>query len=418
VLVYLWFHLVSMNAPQMTPEELASRTALIHSTFTPSAPVKNPDLFAGRKEQIDRVFGAVFSPGQHAVIYGERGVGKSSLATIIYDVVILSGRSSYVPARVNCSRGITFAEIWREIFKQLPVTRSGETIDLSENFPDNPTSEEIRGLLSQLDNPAIIVIDEFDRVDQDTTAVQMSDTIKTISDRALPVTLVIVGVATALNELIEEHESVVRSLVQVEMQRMSIPELLETIDKGLTKVELQMPDFIRRRIAILSQGLPHNTHLLAKQAALSAVKDGRLDINEADYRQAVRDAVLDKAESLGKIYKSSTYSPKENIFAQVLLACALAADKSGVFSAKDVRIPLSLIGKQTYGIQAYIRHLDKFSTERGPILHKGGVKRRFQYRFVEPLMQPYVILKGLADGLVTEDQLTSLNFSNEPELPL
>ena len=405
------------NSPLMTAEERARRIALIHTTFTESAPVSNYDLFAGRRDQIDRVFGAVFSPGQHAVIYGERGVGKSSLATIIYDAVILAGQHNFIPAKVNCSKGITFPEIWREVFKQLPVVRGEETLDLSEQLSNNPTSEEIRGLVAQLDNPAIIVIDEFDRVDQD-VATQMSDTIKTLSDRALPVTLVIVGVASALNELIEEHESVVRNLVQVEMQRMSLSELLETIEKGLNKTELIMPSLLRHRIATLSQGLPHNTHLLAKQAALSAVRDGRIEIGESDYKNAISEAVLDKTESLGKIYNAATYSPKKNLFALVLLACALAADKAGVFSAKDVRIPLSVIGKQPYEIQAYISHLDKFSTERGPILHKGGFKRRFQYRFIEPLMQPYVVLKGLADGLVTEEQLTLLNSSTDFQLPL
>lgn len=352
------------------------------------------------------------------MIYGERGVGKSSLATIIYDVVILAGEHSFVPAKIGCDRGITFAEMWREILKQLPVVRGDETLDLSELLSDNPTSEEIRGLLTHLDNPAIIVIDEFDRVDQD-VATQMSDTIKTVSDRALPVTLVIVGVASALNELMEEHESVVRNLIQVEMRRMSESELLETIDKGLSKADLQMPDILRKRIATLSQGLPHNTHLLCKMAALSAVKMERTDLSEVDYRQAIRDAVIDKSESLGKVYKTATYSPKENIFAQVLLACALAADKAGVFSAKDVRVPLSAIGKQDYEIQAYIRHLDKFSSEaRGPVLHKGGVKRRFQYSFVEPLMQPYVILRGLSEGLITEEQITGLESSSEQEPPV
>ena len=34
--------------------------------------------------------------------------------------------------------------------------------------------------------------------------------------------------------------------------------------------------------------------------------------------------------------------------------------------------------------------------------------RRFQYRFIEPMMQPYVLMKGLSDGLVTEDQLNVL----------
>jgi Cdc6-like AAA superfamily ATPase len=388
----------------MTGEERSRRIALVHGAFTPNAPVNGLDVFAGRQEQIDRVFGAVFSRGQHAAIYGERGVGKTSLANIIYDVVIAAGQHNFIPARVNCSHGITFAEIWREIFKQLPITRDGDTFKLDDEVPDNPNSEEIRGLLEHLDNPAIIVIDEFDRVDQ-ITATLMADTIKTISDRATDATLVVVGVAETLDELIEEHASVVRALVQVEMKRMSFDELLETIAKGLIKADMSMPEPIRLRIATLSQGLPHNTHLLAKHAALAAVRDGRTEVNESDYKHAIQEAVTDKLQTLGKVYQQATYSPKKNIFAQVLLACALAADKSGVFSAKDVRDPLRRITKENYEIQAYIRHLDKFSQSRGPVLKKGGMKRRFQYKFVEPLMQPYVVMKGLSEGLITEEQL-------------
>jgi Cdc6-like AAA superfamily ATPase len=401
---------VTQNNPQMTGDEKVRRIALIHSAFTPNAPINSLEVFAGRQAQIERVFGAVFSPGQHAAIYGERGVGKTSLANIIYDVVISAGKHNFIPARVNCSRGITFAEIWRQVFKQLPITRDDDSYFLDEQVSDNPNSEEIRGLLEELDNPAIIVIDEFDRVDQ-ITATLMADTIKTLSDRAVDVTLAVVGVAETLNELIEEHASVVRALVQVEMKRMSFDEMLETIQKGLVKAEMFMPELIRLRIATLSQGLPHNTHLLAKHAALSAVKNGRTDIDEADYRQAVREAVTDKLQTLGKVYQQATYSPKKNIFAQVLLACALAADKSGVFSAKDVRDPLRRITKGEYEIQAYIRHLDQFSQSRGPVLKKGGMKRRFQYKFTEPLMQPYVVMKGLSDGLISEEQL------NVPPVP-
>jgi len=60
--------------------------------------------------------------------------------------------------------------------------------------------------------------------------------------------------------------------------------------------------------------------------------------------------------------------------------------------------------------EAYIRHLDKFSRpERGPVLKKEGQKRKFQYGFVEPMMQPYVLMKGLTDGEITEEQLSVLS---------
>jgi KAP family P-loop domain. len=318
-------------------------------------------------------------------------------------VVVGTGQHTFIPARVNCSQGITFDAIWREVFKQLPITREGETYHIDELVASSPNSEEIRGLLEQLDNPSIIVIDEFDRVDA-TVAALMADTLKTLSDRATETTLVIAGVADSIDQLIEEHESVNRALVQVQMPRMSIEELLETIDKGLTKAAMAMPDSLKSRIASLSQGLPHYTHLLAKLAALAALKNDRLEVNQSDYDAAIGEAVADKTQTLGKSYQKATHSPKKNIFAQVLLACALAADRSGYFSAKNVRDPLRMITNQDYDIQAYTRHLNQFSQEsRGPILKKEGITRRFQYKFIEPLMQPYVVMRGLADRLISEE---------------
>ncbi|HXP67878.1 MAG TPA: ATP-binding protein [Candidatus Dormibacteraeota bacterium] len=400
------------EAPVMPREEKSRRISLIHRAFTPNAPVGGLDVFAGRKEQMERAFAAVFSPGEHAVVYGERGVGKSSLANIIYDVVIEAGESNFIPAKVNCSSGMSFTEIWREVFKQMPITRDGDTFHLDEDVPDDPNSEQIRGLLVQLDNPSIIVIDEFDRVDE-TTATRMADTIKTLSDRGTDTTLVIVGVAESLDQLIREHESITRNLVQIHMPRMDRTELLETIEKGLAKAEMSMPDEIRIRIAGLSQGLPHYVHVLAKNAALAAVRDGRTNVSDNDYKLAIQEAVRDKGETLGRAYQKATHSPKKNNFPQVLLACAMAAGKSGFFNAKDVREPLrTVMHDDSLDIQAYIRHLGKFCDgSRGPVLKKEGSIRRFQYKFSDPLMQPYVALKGLADGLITDDQLEQAQFS-------
>ena len=40
--------------------------------------------------------------------------------------------------------------------------------------------------------------------------------------------------------------------------------------------------------------------------------------------------------------------------------------------------------------------------QRGPILSKKGQPRRYRYRFANPLMQPYVTMRGLASGLITQ----------------
>src|SRR3990172_1785987 len=50
--------------------------------FRPYAPIELPDFFAGRLEQIERLNSEIGAPGRHVAIYGERGVGKTSLAQL------------------------------------------------------------------------------------------------------------------------------------------------------------------------------------------------------------------------------------------------------------------------------------------------------------------------------------------------
>jgi hypothetical protein len=39
------------------------------------------------------------------------------------------------------------------------------------------------------------------------------------------------------------------------------------------------------------------------------------------------------------------------------------------------------------------------------MLQKRGEPRRFRYRFVNPLLQPYVVMKALSEGLVRQRDL-------------
>ena len=395
---------------ELSREDKYRLRAAVLLTFTPGKPVSNLDLLAGREKQISKVLEAVLSPGQHAAIYGERGVGKSSLANLIYDMVSATGKNVFIPVQINCSTMVSFNEIWREIFKQIQLHTSSGEATLDEQVPDTPNSEDIRHIFTQVGSPTIVVMDEFDRVD-DLVSVAMSDTIKTLSDRGTDTTLVLVGVADSVEQLIAEHQSVDRALLQIPMPRMSRDELIAIVTKGMTRLpELSIEPGLDRRIAEISKGLPHFTHLLAKHAALSAIDEGRRMITQKDYESALKSATEDKSQSLGQAYLKATHSAKESIFEQVLLACALATDERGIFGAKHVRKHLAQIMKKPIKMEAYIRHLDKFSRpERGPVLKKEGQKRKFQYSFVEPMMQPYVLMKGLTEGKITEEQLSVLS---------
>ncbi len=67
----------------MTEEDWQVLWGDVNEAFSPGAPVQERDLFAGRIEQLRALVDSVQQRGRHAIVFGERGVGKTSLANIL-----------------------------------------------------------------------------------------------------------------------------------------------------------------------------------------------------------------------------------------------------------------------------------------------------------------------------------------------
>src|SRR6185437_5238789 len=59
--------------PRSQPDWFKKRME-IANLFSPTQPVREADLFVGRTHQIQQVTEGILQAGQHAVVYGERGV--------------------------------------------------------------------------------------------------------------------------------------------------------------------------------------------------------------------------------------------------------------------------------------------------------------------------------------------------------
>lgn len=159
-------------------------------------------------------------------------------------------------------------------------------------------------------------------------------------------------------------------------------------------------------IVLLSQGLPHYTHVLGKSATTKAILPSRWNITLADVHDSINMAIDDTQQKIQAAYQTATASSrKDTLFKQVLLACALAeVDHLGYFASSDVRRPLNQITGRDYDIPNFSPHLDKFcSADRGNVLEKSGTQRRFRFRFANPLLQPFVIMRGISDKMLTGD---------------
>jgi len=384
--------------------------------FSPSAPIDKRSLFAGRELQIRAVIDAINQKGQHAIIYGERGVGKTSLANVLASFLDKQPAPIVAP-RVQCDALDTFPTVWRKVFDRIELTRSvtrfrfasdaiQETFKATELVGgDDISPDDVRRALTVLSKSAlpIVIIDEFDRLPADRRR-PFADTIKTLSDHAVPATVVLVGVAENVEALVEEHRSVERALVQVRMPRMSRDEIARIVTTGLEKLGMAIRPDALERLVVLSQGLPHYTHLVSLYAAREAAGARTLEVSVGHVNGAIDKAVTGAQESIASLWHQATRSArKDNLFADVLLACALAeTDRQGTFAAQDVRPRLREIAGKPYTIASFAQHLEEFcSSRRGPVLQRTGAKRSFRYRFVNPLMQPYAIMQGYRSRRIT-----------------
>ena len=376
--------------------------------FSPGAPIDEDELFAGRKPQLAKIIEAVFQRGQHAIVYGERGVGKTSLAKT-FSIKLIGPTRSLSATIVNCDPSDDYNSLWRKVFRDLQLNDR----NLADLYTGNITPDDVRRELSNfsLNTLPIIILDEFDKLNDATARALVANTIKTLSDHSVRATIVLVGVARSVTDLVHDHESIVRALLQVHMPRMGMAELAEIIDKRLPRVGMTMSDSVKFDITALSRGLPHYTHLLGQVAARRAIQEHSLTINEEHLEQAQRDSLERVDQTTRETYHRATHSARSsNIYKEVLLACALAeVDELGFFPARAVQAPLTLVMGKPYDTAMFGQHLKILcGQDRGAILEQTGTPRRFRYRFVEPLMQPYIIMRGIASGLITRQNLTDL----------
>jgi len=344
------------------------------------------------------------------------------MSNVLADFLQGAGQQIVAP-RVVCDTSDSYSTLWRRIFAQIRITSSKtlsiglkpeekqEAVSLADQLPEEISPDVVRTAVADIAHNCllIMIIDEFDRFADSHQTRLFADTVEILSDYAIGATIVMVGVADAVDQLIEGHESVLRNLVQIPLPRMSLDELQEIVTGRLPQIGLGITDGALEKICLLSRGLPHYTHLISQYAAWEAIESGNPRIEEFHVGKATKSAIDNSQQTIQSDYHLATMSPrKDSLYAQVLLACALAeCDDFGYFAAADVRNPMSSIMGREYDIPSFSRHLKTFCGEsRGKFLQEIGQKYQRRFRFRNPLAQPYVVLRGIAEGLVSLSQVT------------
>jgi len=180
------------------------------SLVSPARPIQSIEYLHGRAIELERIRRALFAPGRHIFIYGDRGIGKSSLAAAAA-AQVQSSDSPYID--VSCSTDSTFRSVIANIGTQairlsrIYKTKKTQSTGLelrflrasaSEEVTENDLYEVIRSVGGAVEilrevalvhsNRPVVVLDEFDRLVDDRERGLFSDLVKQLGDKKINVT--------------------------------------------------------------------------------------------------------------------------------------------------------------------------------------------------------------------------------------
>ncbi|WP_458094200.1 AAA family ATPase [Roseomonas sp. WA12] len=314
----------------------------LQRSLSPSTPIRNADYLRGREKNLEQVRRAFVQPGRQVFIYGDRGVGKTSLALT---AALEHDRSYHEPLILNC-RGAFFA-IMRDLINRLAekglfLTKDAKAVDFSlagvlglkrgttkeeGRAPELKTLNEVVEGLKQVCRIGradhVVVFDEFELVDTADDRKLFGDLIKALSDQQVPLKAIFCGIGESVAGLLDNHPSAPRYLSSVELSRLSYSARLEIMDGVQAAFGIEIEHNTRYRIALISDGFPHYIHLICEKL-LWSILDDPLIIGQstvAHYKLAVAGAVEDAQPYLKSLYEKAV-KKYERDYAQVLWAAA------------------------------------------------------------------------------------------------
>lgn len=368
--------------------------------------------FFGREDEAARLVSVINSPGQHILVYGDRGVGKTSLAKTTCKVLLQGLQQGYFFEK-SCDSNDTFASIFEAplesvgidfsfvestkthneggdagvsvSFVKANVSSKRETKTTSSTIikPDSPS-----WVASQLkDISGVFLIDEADSIQSNEDKKKIAELIKLLSDCNSPFKLVVVGIAKTGEELTAGHPSVERCLKEVLLQRMCNDDLKKIVLNGMRNLNLIPDDYVVNKIVDISAGYPHFTHLVCLKCGEHAISNNERHVNKETLKVGLSEAVKDSEGALQRMFESTLRAlnkPKE----YKLLLLTAAYCKTPEFRSAELREKINKKFNVELDSQSLSRRLTLLTKgSNTTILYKPA---RGCFQFTDPRMPSFL----------------------------
>ena len=406
-------------------------SALRTQFFSPGPPIDTEEQLKGREKPLAQIKRNLDSLGRQIFIFGDRGVGKTSLART---AAFHAPGYKFDPVYVGCDRQGTFFQLAAAIIDELAgrMDQSSEKtnstkmtllakvlgLEISETsnrvYPEFSSLSQfvqaLKALTQDAEKPPIVIIDELERFTNEHDKSLLADLIKRVSDDKIRVSFIICGIASSLTELIGIHPSAERSFSPIELKPLHHNNLWEIIESAASAFEVKIPSGITQRIGLISDGFPYYTQLIGEQLFWVMYEDEQdiYECNKAHFQLAIDRAVEEALFTLREKYDKATLKYKNtDEFKYVLWSWVahptLSRQVADVYNRSYLPLAdILLIDKVMTAHEFSSRSWYLTQESHGSILFSRGAG---WYEFSEKMMRGYVRLKAKSEGFDIEEDI-------------
>lgn len=390
--------------------------------FTPAQPISKPEHLHGRDGKLKTIDRALGSPGKHVFIYGDRGIGKTSLAKTAFQVRCPT--APRIPI-VACDNGANFAQLVGSICRQLvevfhPNSGDIRNVGATPPFPHensvktvNDAVEAIRASAPRENGPYPIILDEFDQLSSTEDKKYVADLIKQLSDQSMNVRFIICGIGHSLEELIGVHLSTDRYLAGVKLDQITHDARWQIIQSACDYFKLKFDRNSIIRIGQISDGFPYYVHLIGERIFWEVFDDSNIVsvISLDHYSRGIKAAIEEAQTSLRQAYELATQKHGgSDDYEEVLWAVAdgsvMTRQTSEIYTTSYLRI-VSERGRRSVPLtkELFYQRMNNLKKDSHGSILRGS--RTGWYGFKENIVRGYTRLRAEEAGVkVGVDHIT------------